>query len=365
MAYIAGFLCSPMLWRNDGRLFPLIKPAEAIPIIPAPFDVLLMILFTSLGILWLFIPRRAFGFAAVACLLVVLTQDQMRWQPWVYIYLLMMMPYLLYPNRDEQSILNYLQLILPGVYIWSGLHKFSINFIEGPFLQIITDSQYNIDFSAIRKLGYFVPLIETSMGVMLLTSRFRKVGIMLVVATHLLLLFYLSQWATVKNSVVYPWNVAMIFFVVLVFWRNAEKPVLSFSALKTHPAHAIPLLLVWILPILNFMGCWDHYLSFSFYSNKPHQYFIVINNKALKHIDQKLTPYLTAAEGMEDGKILDLNHWALKELNVPFYPEKRLFKKIANRFCSLNLPDEGLFYIDLSYVEGEKYLNKLSCKDLK
>jgi hypothetical protein len=362
LAYIAGFLFSPLLWRNEGRFFSIIKPIEAIPALPAPFDLLLIILFVSLSVLWLFIPKRIFGFAAVACLIIVLVQDQMRWQPWVYIYLLLMMPYLFQSDRDEKSILNYLQLIIPGIYIWSGLHKFGPNFIEGPFAQMITDSKYSVDFSAIKKLGYFVPLIETSMGVMLLLPKYRKVGVCLVVATHLLLLFYLSQWATIKNSVVYPWNMAMIFFVVLVYWGVQDKPVLSFGVLKSHPARAIPLLLVWVLPVLNFAGCWDHYLSFSLYSNKPHQYYIVIKNKQLDKIDKGLHQYLTKVDGLDDSKVLDLNHWTLTELNVPFYPERRLFEKVRQRFCSLELPEDDLFYVDMSFVEGQQHIDKLSCK---
>lgn len=364
LALLAGFLLSPSLWRNEGRFFPLIKALEGIPTLGAPFDRVLPWLFTGLGLLWVFYKKKSIGIIVLIILLLMLVQDQMRWQPWVYIYLLLLLPYLSSSDNNGKEVFNTLQWIIAGVYVWSGFHKLNVNFIEGPFAQMVTDSGMDTDFSQIKKLGYFIPLIEMLTGVALLVPRFRKAGVCAAVMMHLFILFYLSQWSAIKNTVVYPWNTAMILFDLLLFLGVREASVFPVRHIRARPFMAIPVLLAWIFPLFNLWGYWDHYLSFSFYSNKPCQYYIAVKESQIEEMDKRLQPYFVTMEGLKGSKVIDLNNWSLSELNVPFYPEKRLFRKLGSSFCHLNTVEDNLFFIVLSFTDGQPHFVPYSCTEL-
>jgi uncharacterized membrane protein YphA (DoxX/SURF4 family) len=367
LAFVAGVLCSFLLWRNEGRLLPVIKPFDAFPTLPAPLDLILLTLFVASLSVWIFLPKKLFGGITIASLLIILIQDQMRWQPWVYIYLLLLLPFLQQSRTQEndKSILNTLQLMLAGIYVWSGLHKFTVNFIEGPFAQMMVESGFDLDFLAIRKLGYFIPLIEMSMGFALLFPKFRKTGIVAVIGMHLFILFYLSQWATIQNSVVYPWNIAMILLVILLFGGLKEKTVIPLKQLRTKPVMALPLLLVWLFPLFNVRGFWDHYPSFSFYSNKTSQYYIAVKNTSTAQTDKPMQQYFVTMNGLNDGKVIEMNHWALSELNVPFYPELRVFKKASQKFYDHYKGADSVLFLELSFVEGKPHFETYTYQQLQ
>jgi hypothetical protein len=129
-ALLIGFLFSPRLWATEARFFPLIKPANFIPTIGYPFDIVLLILFVALGITWFINRKRVFGIIAISSLIIILLQDQMRWQPWVYLYLVMLLPYLSHSGEDtnKQRILNCLRWVIAGVYFWSGISQIQLKF---------------------------------------------------------------------------------------------------------------------------------------------------------------------------------------------------------------------------------------------
>lgn len=366
IAFAAGFLLSPMLWQNTGRVLPVLPVLDIIPVLPSPADILLLLLFMVSLIVWIWMPKKIIGLTAVLSMLVIMAQDQMRWQPWVYIYLLMLAAFLFTSGKTEGTVtLRHLQLIISGVYIWSGLHKLNVNFIEGPFAQMVIDSGIHTDFSEMRKSGYLIPLIEIGMAVALLIPKFRKAGIIAAIGMHLFILIYLSQWATIPNSVVYPWNIAMIVLVVLSFWNVKERAVPAIAEIKALPWSFVPVALVWILPLGNHWGYWDHYPSFSFYSNKPSQYFIAIKDTQLSKTDKRLNPYFSKMPGLEGGQVLDMNHWALSELNVPFYPELRVFQKMSRKFNSLYKGDNSILYLELVFINGQQQFNTYTYEQLQ
>ncbi len=106
-------------------------------------------------------------------------------------------------------------------------------------------------------------------------------------------------------------------------------------------------ILAWISPALNFVECWDNYLSFSFYSAKVNSYYIAIEENELVKIDKRLNKFFVQIKGLSGGQIIDLNKWSMSELNVPFYPETRVFKKICNSFCELGIGDEKLIFLEV------------------
>ena len=355
LAFVLGVLFSRHLWISYGRFFPMLKPFDGLPEIPYPFDLILLLFFIAFSIGWIIFERRSLGFAALSLLLIVICQDQMRWQPWVYLYLLLLLPFLFQCRNAHYAgdLLSCLQWIIAGVYVWSGIHKMNPNFLDGHFAEIMRVAGMSSPWRDWKPIGYALPIIEIFIGFALLVPRLRKFGVCAAVLVHVLILLYLSPLMTNQNSVVYPWNLAMIAIDILLFWNSKE----SMFTLSGHGRLVFMkigiVLLVWLLPVLNFFGYWDHYLSFSLYSNKPSSFYVAIEKSELSKIDPRLVKYFVEIPGLQGGQLLDVNQWAVRELNVPFYPEMRALKKMRNKFCELNMNREHVVFLEL-YRSGEK-----------
>ena len=96
----AGFVLSPKLWVSS-RFYPLAPvPVHGLPHISYPLD------YVCFGVLWLLLALiatavrpRIYIVGFVALLLFLALLDQTRWQPWVYLYLFMLIPFASYSWR--------------------------------------------------------------------------------------------------------------------------------------------------------------------------------------------------------------------------------------------------------------------------
>jgi hypothetical protein len=129
------------------------------------------------------------------------------------------------------------------------------------------------------------------------------------------------------NYVVWPWNIAMAIFTVILFWKN-EANVLAHEGWF----QIVVLLLFTIAPLLSFFGYWDHYLSSAMYSSNRNQAMIYFSNKNIDKFPDGVTDY--ARVETPDLDSIDINEWSAGELNVPPYPETRVFKSIARALCT-------------------------------
>jgi hypothetical protein len=279
----------------------------------------------------------------------------------------MLLPYLIVPftREPEKSILISLKWIIAGVYVWSGIQKLNPAFIDGTFVQVIKVSGIKTDFGGVRNLGYTIPVIELSIGLGLLIVKFRRVALIAAITTHALILVYLIPYVLNQNTVVYPWNVAMIFFVSLLFWDTKEDHRLSVREISRTSLTTIPVVLVWVVPALNFFGLWDHYLSFSLYSNKPSTFYIAIEESEIQKVDKRFKNYFGGIPGLRGGQLIDINKWSYAELNVPFYPETKAFKKVSASFCELGIADDKLIFLELLHSKGQIRYNKFTCSELQ
>lgn len=367
VAFTVGILLSPKLWINEGRFFPVVKLFDSIPNPAAPFDLALPAVFVVLSLVWVFYDKKRIGLAALGCLAVMLCQDQMRWQPWVYLYLLMLLSYLIPFDRTERekSIITTLQWIIAGVYVWSGIQKLNPNFINGTF-RLMVDAIGSADLPQHwMKIGYAVPLVECSIGLALLTSRFRRAGVYMAVATHIIILAGLGPLGLSQNTVVYPWNIAMVCFVLLLFWSPKENHIANLREVWSSKLAMMLVAPVWIFPVLNFFGYWDHYLSFSLYSDKPSKFYIAIEQSELNKMDKRFEEYFVNIPGLQGGQIIDVDKWAFSELNVPFYPEVRCFKKLSMGFCEMGMNTDKVVFLELFKKGGQSGYNKFSCSDFE
>ncbi len=107
-------------------------------------------------------------------------------------------------------------------------------------------------------IGLGFAILEALIGIGLLIQKTRRIAVALAIVMHSLILA--SLISTKQNSVVWPWNMAMMVMVPLLFWRNGTsvwKSVLNSekSDLRSHLAKVV-LLVCGALPALSFIGLW-------------------------------------------------------------------------------------------------------------
>jgi hypothetical protein len=85
------------------------------------------------------------------------------------------------------------------------------------------------------------------------------------------------------------------------------------------------------LPLLSFVNLWDSYLSAALYSGNITEAEIYTNDAGRKSFPEDAKAYLVHAS--DDTDVLNIRRWAIEDLNVPPYPEVRVYRKIAREVC--------------------------------
>jgi len=319
----AGLLLSPNLWQT-ARFYPTVPVWDALPDIPPAAGRVAFGALLALLALVVVLPHRRWpvlAFVAAAgtwCL-----WDQTRWQPWVYQYLALLTAVGV-ARRDDA--LNACRLVLAATYFWSGLQKLNVSFVTDVYPWLIGPVRLLLPEGPAAWLdgqGYAVAAGECGVGVALLVPWLRLVAVPLAVVMHAGLLYCLGPTGHDWNSIVWPWNAALPVLVVVLFARTRDVP--ARSVLWGSWVGRGVLLLFGVLPALSFVGWWDCYLSASLYSGNTPRAQLTLDETAVEALPAELQDRHVSYGA------LDLQGWALDELNVPYYPARRVFRGLARR----------------------------------
>ena len=321
-------LFSVKLWVST-RAYPLVPLLDFVPPLPYPLDYVLFGLFGALlvGVL-LFRGRLAgvFVVAALALAALLVLQDQSRLQPWFYQYSFMLAAVGLsnLGRLSTEAAMNACRLIVAFTYLWSGLQKAHVSFAENVYpwlIEPLTSRLPSGVASVLESGAYAVPVLETAIGFGLLVRPLRSLAVVGATLMHAFILFSIGPWGHDWNSVVWPWNLAMVAFVLILFWRAPDNPsLLTLVKPRGSAFRAAVLILFALMPALNFFGLWDSYLSSSLYSGSTEE------------------GYVYASDGSSRVRT-GISSMAMEEMNVPAYPEERIYKRVfADTWCAQTSP---------------------------
>ncbi|MDB5182000.1 MAG: DoxX family protein [Candidatus Saccharibacteria bacterium] len=337
ISFISGILLSAPLWLSERR-FPL-SPLFAGLSIGYPYDFILAagLLGALMAIIFSSQPRR-YIYVLAGLLVVAALLDQMRWQPWVYQYGAMLLALSFFSwrasDKNVQPILNVCRLIVATIYIWSGLHKVNEAFIHDIFpwmLQPITSHLPVALHPYLQATGVMIPIVEMSIGIALLTSKFRNLAVLAAVGMHLSILALLGPFGQNWNSVVWPWNIAMILFNIILFWNIAPVHFRKLVWNRNFAYHGVVLVMFGLLPVFSLFGKWDNYLSSALYSGDIAKAVLTIRPEDSTTFHKNA---LSGSQSNQDGELaIPISSWSFTALNVPPYPEARVYKDIARQAC--------------------------------
>lgn len=362
-ALLVGMVMSANLWQLE-RNFPVLPIFGNQPFIAAWLDqVLLVIAILAYATFLLF--RKAFLLAVfLGALLVVLLQDYMRLQPWVYQYLLIcMLVGLGLLQKSPKGALRSLRFILVAIYFYAGLFKVNSTFFELAgitYLSFLTPHVPKDFMFIVVILGGAVPFIEMSIAVGLLTKTYRKLALIAAVGLHAFIIVFVSirlNW----NPVIIPWNLAMMVMLLLLFPVSSEYLSKDVLLNKMRPTHMALVLLVGMMPLFHFLGLWDTYTSFDLYSYRGTSVKI---EWTPEERDAFFKAYhLNPSDYPKIDSNFRLDDWSYRELGVPIYPEKRVLHRIAKELCDKGILHKSVVRIGPIYFE-EHANEQVACEDL-
>jgi hypothetical protein len=310
---ILGMVLSYHLWLS-ARTYPL-TPVLPFLKVPGPIGAILFGA-TLLALAGCAItPRPIPVFAVLAAVLALC--DQSRLQPWFYQYTFLLL-------GVAFAAPNACRLIVATVYFWSGIQKINPGFVNDVFPWMLEPFIKNQ--SVVHPLAVAAPFIEAAIGLALLHKATRNAAVIAALAMHAFILLSIGPFGQNSNAVVWPWNLAMAAAVWILFWKS-DATVLKYEGWF----QIVALLLFAIAPLLSFFGYWDHYLSAAMYSSNRNVAMIYFSDKQFERFPGGVQEYARVETPEIDS--IDVNEWSAGELNVPPYPEERVYKNIARHLC--------------------------------
>lgn len=333
VAFIVQVLLSANLWFPYDRSYP------EVPLLGGWFSfdykdwftagltvlMLVGLVMSSITALW----RQPALILALVGLVALLLEDVNRFQPWVYIYGMLMVTIAWHRWRDApETKLAGLQFIMSMVYFWTGIHKLNVQFVHDVYPWLVSVYPFTSWMKDYTWLGYGMGLTEVAIGALLLLVRTRKTGVILGGLLHVGILAILIKdgW----NTVVYPWNVAMVALLVALFWFPEKVPTMR---LARHRPNAALLALFGIAPAFYLVQWLPLGLSLALYSGTAMECDLIIQKDHIeqcipKHVHDEL---LLWGEG---ERLLSLDDWGMANLNIPPFASNGSYKQVAREFCA-------------------------------
>jgi hypothetical protein len=176
-----------------------------------------------------------------------------------------------------------------------------------------------------------VHFIEIAIGLGLLMPRTRRLALVGAVAMHCLLLAALGPLWRNSNTVVWPWNLAMIGAAIVLFGGASGHPARTILIPPGALAWRGAVLFVALALALSLMGLLDNYLSWSLDSGNKDQATFYTSDFVFDRLPEEARDHVY--ENESGPGTLDIYDLTWDELNVPVYPELRIYQRIAQALC--------------------------------
>lgn len=352
--WLIAKLISWNLWTGK-RLFPLVPVFEFLNELPFWYhDILFFISLVCLGVLVIKPTKTIAGILTFSELFSALG-DQNRWQPWEYQYLFILFLFLLNKNQPL-NFRSAVRLILISIYLFSGISKLNDGFLHSIWSGMLLRQYFGIiqvtsKTPFLYYAGFSVGFLEIICATGLLFKRSAGWSAGVLTGIHCFILLVLGPLGINYNAVIWPWNIAMIGYLYILFMHR------SLDHLRWNDFKAgwnkLVIACWFILPSFNLFGWWDNYLSSVLYSGKLNDMVICIKNEA-SIFAKPFEPYfIHDYKQLCDGdKMISVTKWAMKEMKVPVYPERRIFLKIEKSLKQkYNLSDSRYFLVNRSLTQ--------------
>ena len=339
VAFSVGLMMSSRLWIGP-RSYPTAPVSDLLQFSIAPADLLLFAaLFALAAAILVAAKPQKFILAYLAVVAAFCLLDQTRWQPWVYQYGFLLATLALFSWDGEDVVgrtraVNIARLIVATTYVFSGLQKVNANFVNSDFPWLV-EPITNIMPAAklpMHLLGMAAPLIQIGFGFGLLTTRYRRISLILAVAMHVFILAMFGPLGQNWNPIVWPWTAAMAVLDILLFSGRERLSLREMFLTDRRPYFVAVIAAFVILPCLSFFNLWDSFLSSAQYAGNLTEATLYVADAARDSLPPAIRSRLVHTS--PDTNVLNIQRWAIEDVQVTSYPETRVFRRIAKAVCS-------------------------------
>jgi hypothetical protein len=372
LGFLFDLWLTPQLWL-DVRSYPL-TPVGPLPPIPPPWDDVAFFGLIAANALLLLMPMRRWPAAlAFAWYLLYSLWDQQRWVPFfnemAAFYLAFAFRRTRETEDDASSALATCAVVIAFIYVWSGLQKLNWVFFTESFPWMMAPFERFVPGVVFRNLTYLGPgiaLLETSIGVMLLTVRWRCLGVVLGLLMHAFILLSAGPLGNNGNTQVWSWNVAAGVLLVLVFWASSMSAAELLNPRRGW-VHVVALVFFAVMPIFNVMQIdhfkWDDFQAATLYSGNEERGTIYFAEQDAGRVPEHLRDMIWRSE--EDGRLfIRILDWAYADLNVPDYHADRIYLSVMRGFCRQTGPG-GSFVLEIgsmaNRLTGDRQITRYVC----
>ncbi|MCA9074975.1 MAG: hypothetical protein KDA93_08085 [Planctomycetaceae bacterium] len=279
--------------------------------------------------------------------LIYLLFDQHRLQPWV-VQMLILTTLLAFSSA--RTGVRCARLLVVSIYVHSALSKVDVAFLDshGQFLLdgLTTALGLSTELwseTARRALTAMFPVGELLAALCLTWPRSRRLGLILAILMHVMLLLTLGPWGHGHHAGVLIWNVYFILLDLLIFRQTTpeenamtELPDREFNMCSAGVSRRVGIPAAWagtmffvFLPCLNWWGLWDHWPSWAVYSSRPSIVEVYVPEGHIERLPTSLQTLVSSPEPLSDQCRVNLDAWSFEMLRCPMYPQERYRVAVA------------------------------------
>ncbi len=266
--------------------------------------------------------RASFG-ASLGLFVVLIAQDQHRFQPWVYQYAMTLVFLAAMPGAEG---LRYARWWFVALYLHSGLSKLDASFCAelGPvFLRTalapagLDPTSWGPTWRGAAVLA--MPAGEIALAWALAVPAARRFGRVAAVGLHVGLIGILGPAGLGHSTIVLVWNAAVMVEVWIAFGTDlAERP-------DVPPRGSSAKRVFWVLVVMPFAerwGLWDVWPSHALYASHVEKVAVMVHDSAVDRYPAAIRKHLERV-GEGPWMRVNLTGWSREVRGTPVYPQNR------------------------------------------
>lgn len=319
---LVSVLSSAHLWCGE-RVFPR-APVWSSFYLNEWAEVALLVLYVVLLLASLFLRKqRLLLCLAITVATVFVLADLNRLQPWFYFYNAMLLVFVFYNGRvdDSNNFTAYfisLQVIFASLYFFAGVNRLGDGGMTEEFNHSIAPMQHMLSerhFLFFMRVGVTIPFLLLFSGLGLIVMPVRYLAISLVVLFHLLLFVMLMPFFGNYNYPLWISQPVFILLALLLFSGKTKQRYFSPSFLLNLPLFYVIVILFWVMPVFSRFGAWPSYLTGDFRNYHTGKHIVDVSDEQYRQLPFYERSFCTPKGNTYE---LDVNAWCLHELNATY-----------------------------------------------
>lgn len=261
---------------------------------------------------------------ASGCVLAMLNQH--RLQPWHWLFILITAQALLLGGESRVTVFR---LTLASIYIFAAVSRWGPGVDSGMSRQVLTVLVRAMGGDSWLRNESFVfgccvamSVVEFLTGVLLLTTRFRRWGVVAAIALHSTLILTLSPWGLNHHFGVLIWNAFLLIAVSVLFSMGSSNGPKLWDSLDSTKAKGLAAFVV-LFPLSGLFGVTDNWLSWQVYSPRPEVVRVYVHEEFVNFLPPDVQPFVGKPAPLDVWCPVRIDRWSLSATSVPMYPEDR------------------------------------------